>query len=157
MAAPVWSHNPPLMDVGLCQRRTWVNNCEDASRDHERSCLWTRTTRNHIIISIEPHLAKAQRENDPHHRSDGSEGDGVANKASPASGGGGAPACVCYEEDLGTGNQRRIEMPAGTENHPWDPTELGCHIVHFDWTQDNIGQPEHSEATGVSNCCVNCN
>lgn len=117
----------------------------------------TRATRNQIIISIKPHLAKAQRENDPHLHSDGSEGDGVANKASPASGGGGPPACVCYEEDLGTGNQRRIEMCAGMENHPWDPTELGCHIVHFDWTQDNIGQPEHSNATGVSNCCVNCN
>lgn len=115
----------------------------------------TRATRNQINISIKPHLAKAQR--DPHLRSDGSEGDGVANKASPASGGRGAPACVCYEEDLGTGNQRWIEMHAGMENHPWDPTELGCHIVHFDWTQDNIGQPEHSDATGVSNCCIHCN
>lgn len=138
-----------------------MNNCEDASRCHERSCLWTRATRNHIIISIKPylvyHLAKAQRVNDPHLRSDGSQGDGVANKASPASGGGGAPACVCYEEDLGTGNQRRIETHAGTENHPWDPSELGCHIVHFDWTQDNISQPEHSDATAVSDCCVNCN
>lgn len=117
----------------------------------------TRATRNQIIISIKPHLAKAQRVNDPHLRSDGSGGDGVANMASPVSGGGGAPACVCYEEGLGTGNQRRIEMHAGTENHPWDPTELGCHVVHFDWTQDNIGQPEDSDATGVSNCRVHCN
>lgn len=61
------------------------------------------------------------------------EGD-EGNRASRVACGG--PPCVCCEEDLREENKTMTEIWNRTESHPWDPTELGCCIVHSDWIKN---------------------
>lgn len=62
------------------------------------------------------------------------------NRENKASLVGGALACVCCEEDSGTGTWRRAETQAWTENRPWAPSGSGRHVAHSDWRSRSVNR-----------------
>lgn len=53
----VWTHDLPLADVGLIQKRSWMNGREDASQCHGRNFLFDENqsgSNTHALAQLKP-------------------------------------------------------------------------------------------------------